>query len=398
MSLSAYVPKTVHTRSAFATLLKQSKFSSFDRTIGQVYTTHGGDAHRGNWGFKRPLPLRRRGAYITVKNVDTPEYQTEWSSAEPQALWMKNWDELKITPQLAKETGFGEDGTKELIMDSDYVPKPQNARLWRQAYIPNLDVMTRQEFKEYLEQIRTSRDSFCKNQQTSRGGGSPEEVSFYQLSNRNSQTAWQDEYARTVSRERRSDPRNKEIEHMPHSSGGLTYAHYSPLQTFIMTKERKGRLAEEYKGKDRNSLFYVASFAGMGGYVQKQHAGVARPMVWEDPNHTGEVMIRPQKAIIQRLPNVVGWVRQGLKGAKLNMDLRVWDGQSHSRSNPHPLGSREYIAAEASTSFVGRQSPFSSANKKAIDKMVANSRASRRQSSDTLNVLKKIVRAHEDFS
>ncbi|KIJ16872.1 hypothetical protein PAXINDRAFT_168314 [Paxillus involutus ATCC 200175] len=385
MSLSAYVPTTAPIRSTFATLLKQSKFSSFDRTIGQVYTTHGGDAQRGNWGFKRPLPLRRRGAYITVKNVDTPEHQTEWSSAEPQALWMKNWDELKITPQLAKETGYVEDGPNEFITDSDYLPKSQDARLWRQAYIPNLDVMTRQEFKEYLEQIRTSRNSFYKNRKTSQAS----ESSFYQLSNRNHQTAWQDEYARQVSRARRSDPRNKEIEHMPHSSGGLTYSHYSPLQTFMMTRERKGRLVEEHKGKDKNLMHYVASFGGMAGYVQKKNAGVERPMVWEDPKRTGQVMIRPQKAMIERLPNVVGWERQGLKGARLAMDLRVWDGPSHDRSNPHPLGSRKYIAAEPQTAFVPTRLHFGSARKTTIHKAVAASHQS------TINVLNRIVKNQE---
>lgn len=92
-------------------------------------------------------------------------------------------------------------------------------------------------------------------------------------------------------------------------------------------------------------MCYVASFAGMAGRVQRKHAGLARPVVWEDPNRTGEVMIRPQKALVKGWPIVVG-ERQGLKAAKLDMDLRVWDEQSHFRSNPHPPGSREYIAAE----------------------------------------------------
>ena len=112
-----------------------------------------------------------------------------------------------------------------------------------------------------------------------------------------------------------------------------------------MTKERKGRLADDWRGRDKNMMGYVASFAGIAGFVQRKHAGLARPVVWDDPSHTGEVMIRPQKVEVKGWPMVVG-ERQGLKAADVEMDLRVWDEQSHFRSNPHLPGSREYIAAE----------------------------------------------------
>ncbi|KAG6336926.1 hypothetical protein ID866_2164 [Astraeus odoratus] len=328
--------------SPFAHLFKQSKFSSFDRHIAQVYTTHGGDAHRGNWGFKRPLPLRRRGAYVTVKNVDTPEYQTEWNSAEPQALWMKNWDQLQMTPQWSHGGSFLlAHEARDNIQESDYCPKQQDAPSWRRAYIPNLDAMSRDEFRKHLAQIQAHRHKFHKEVQVKKGAG----LSPYQLSN--SYTAgWDDFYAQLLCRERRTNPRSREIEHMPHSNGGLTYAQYTPLQTFLMTREHKGRLTEEYIGKDKKKLFYLASFAGMAGIVQKHHAGIARPMVWDDPQRTGEVMLRPQNAFIHRLPVVVGKIRQGLKATRMDMELRVWDGESHSRSNPHPPGSRRYIAAE----------------------------------------------------
>lgn len=334
------MPSSPLTRSTFGTLLKHSKFSSFDPRISQVYTTHGGDAHRGHWGFKRPLPLRRRGAYITVKNVDTPEYQTEWNSAEPQALWVKNWAELKITPQ---KPWFGEDSAEEHILDSDYIPQTQSPDHWRQSYIPNLETMTRKEFAQYLGKIRACRSTFIQQ----RIAREPfDDVTSYQLSNLNkSSTPWHDLIAAQFSRQRRSNPRSREIEHLPHSSGGLSYAQYSPLQTFLMTKERKGRLADDWRGKDRNMMYYVASFAGMAGRVQRKHAGLARPVVWDDPDHTGEVMIRPQKVDVKGWPVVVGQ-RQGLKAARVDMDLRVWDEQSHFRSNPHPPGSPEYIAAE----------------------------------------------------
>ncbi|KAL4067833.1 mitochondrial ribosomal protein subunit-domain-containing protein [Scleroderma citrinum] len=334
--------------SPFAQLFKQSKFASFDRHIAQVYTTHGGNAHRGDWGFKRPLSIRRRGAYITVKNVDTTEYQTEWSSAEPQAVWMKNWDQLQISPQLS-DGGHGSYASPEQLRDhiqeSDYLPNQRDPSTWRRHYIPNLESMTPVEFRKYLDQIQAHRRKFYKVTQANQASKGRVTSSFYQLSN-SYPTGWDDLYAQHLSTERRTNPRCRQIEHAPHRNGGLSYANYTPLQTFLMTKERKGRMVEEYIGKDNKKLFYVASFAGMGGIVQKHNAGIAQPMVWDDPRRTGEAMLRPQNVIVHRLPNVVGRVRQGLKAAKMDMELRVWNGQSHSRSNPHPPGSRQYIAAE----------------------------------------------------
>ena len=199
--------------------------------------------------------------------------------------------------------------------------------------------MTRKEFADYLNKIRAFRDTFLK-QWTARQR--LDAVTSYQLSNMSKpSTSWHDLVATRFSKQRRSNPRSKEIEHLPHPSGGLSYAKYSPLQTLLMTKERKGRLADE----ENRRVGYVASFAGMAGTVQRKHAGIARAMVWEDPNRTGEVMIRPQKAVVGRWPMVVG-ERQGLKAAKVDLELRVCDEQSHFRSNPHSPGSPEYIAAE----------------------------------------------------
>ncbi|KAI6028602.1 mitochondrial ribosomal protein subunit-domain-containing protein [Pisolithus orientalis] len=368
--------------SSFGQLLKQSKFSSFDTRIAQVYTTHGGDAHRGDWGFKRPLSIRRRGAFITVKNVDTPEHQTEWSSAEPQALWMKNWDELQITPQWSHHASAEE--PRDHVQESDYLPNQRDPSTWRPPCVPNLDAMTREEFRKYLARIQAHRDQFHKETQAKKGvpGLSP-----YQLSNTYT-TGWDDLYAQYLSKRRREDPRSRRIEHLPHRNGGLSYANYTPLQTFLMTKERKGRLVDEYVGKDRKKLFYVASFAGMAGIVQKHHAVLAQPMVWDDPQRTGQVMLRPQNAVLHRLPNVVGRVRQGLKATKMDMELKVSDRQSHVRSNPYPPGSRQYIAAEPLGS--------ASSRRRRMDDAAARSRARLSPSTGvTLGILSNIIRKED---
>src|ERR1700722_3029272 len=114
--------------SAFAVLLRQSKFASFDPAIAQVYQTHGGDAFRGNWGLKRPLALRRRTAMITVSSVDSRYQQTEWESGEGKARLVKKLEELDTDFELGEretttswvqvQARFAE----QWLVDSEFAP------------------------------------------------------------------------------------------------------------------------------------------------------------------------------------------------------------------------------------------------------------------------------------
>ncbi|KAH7914027.1 mitochondrial ribosomal protein subunit-domain-containing protein [Hygrophoropsis aurantiaca] len=350
MSLAAYVPKVTTGSSPFANLIKQSKFATFDPQIAQVYTTSGGDAFRGNWGFKRPLPIRRRAAYITVKAVDTKEKQTEWNSAEMQGLWIKNWGELKLEAERSSgnRAGLGpsqgHDGV-HWIADSDYAPNTTHPSTWRTAMVPNIHAMNRTEFQNHVEHTRSERKDFYEFLQTQHNAKSRNK-SFYQLANgQNRSSAWHDAWERNKSQKRRLDPRSRDMEEVPHRTAGLSYCHYSPLQTFLMTEPRKGRLVEEEKGDKRASSRYVASFAGMGAIVPKGSEGMNRVMEYGDPSRTGEMKFRAQSAALRKAPVVVGLKREGLKAATMDLYLREWESPNHARSNTHKPGSREYVGA-----------------------------------------------------
>ncbi|EMD38138.1 hypothetical protein CERSUDRAFT_82375 [Gelatoporia subvermispora B] len=120
--------------SQFAALLRRSKFASFDPEIAQVYTSHNGNVHRGNWGFKRPLALRRRNAYITMKTVDSSEQQTEWERGESQARWIKMWDEIGVSAELKIgrwQSTLGDSSEAPWDIDSEFgsSPFPQVVRV-----------------------------------------------------------------------------------------------------------------------------------------------------------------------------------------------------------------------------------------------------------------------------
>ncbi|KAG1808561.1 hypothetical protein EV424DRAFT_1273287, partial [Suillus variegatus] len=322
-------------QSPFATLLKRSKFSSFDPRIAQVYTTHGGDAHRGNWGFKRPLPIRRRGAYITVKAVDSLEQQTEWNSAEPQAMWMKNWDELQLNPRSEELRRPSSEDSGDMV-DSEYAPMRMDPQCWRSPAVPNVHAMSNSEFKKYLMKADSSKESSTPKGLSKAKKAPPEKLpTDYSL----------DDFAMWESEGVRERPRSRSLESVPHRSAGLHYSHFSSLQTYLSTKEHKGRLVEEVKGDKGKPIYFVASYAGMGTLVQQKNKGVGNVMTWGDPSKTGVTNLRPESVVLEKAPEVV-YKRQGLKAAKLSMTAFANDAQSHSQSNTHRPGSLEYITAE----------------------------------------------------
>lgn len=357
-------------QSPFATLLKRSKFSSFDPLIAQVYTTHGGDAHRGNWGLKRPLPIRRRGAYITVKAVDSLEQQTEWNSAEPQAMWMKNWNELQINPTLDRRSSGEASGD---MVDSEYAPMRMDPKFWRLSTVPNIQAMSNSEFKKYVEHIRRKRGFFFEHQtmkakalkkqkemkeREDEVASKETKVDLSKDSFRGKKASPEklptdyslDDFAMWESEGIRENPRSRSLESVPHRSSGLHYSHFSALQTYLSTNDHKGRLVEENKGDRGKPLYYVASYAGMGTIVKQKNSGVGKVMTWGDASKTGGVKLRPESVSLEKAPEVV-YKRQGLKAAKLLMTAFVKDAQSHSQSNNHRPGSLGYITAEPLKSF-----------------------------------------------
>ncbi|KAG2067491.1 hypothetical protein BDR04DRAFT_1104898 [Suillus decipiens] len=404
-------------QSPFATLFKRSKFSSFDPRIAQVYTTHGGDAHRGNWGFKRPLPIRRRGAYITVKAVDSLEQQTEWNSAEPQAMWMKNWDELQINP-TSEESRRGSGEVSGDMVDSEYAPMRTDPISWRSSAVPNIRAMSNLEFKKYVAHIRRKREHFFEYQkmkaealkkqkemkEIEEGASNEMKADPYKRSSISRRSPKEkkappeklrtdyslDDFAKWESKGIREHPRSRSLESVPHRSAGLHYSHFSPLQTYLSTKEHKGRLVEEVKGDRGKALYFVASYAGMGTIVQQRNKGLGNVMMWGDASKTGVTKLRPESVLLEKAPEVV-YKRQGLKAAKLSMTAFANDVQSHTQSNTHRPGSLEYITAEPASTFANH-TPYPKRVAK-FDSIVRRSTQPlpRAQSETTLDFLQGIL-------
>jgi hypothetical protein len=341
--------------SPFATLLRRSKFATYDPRIAQVFTAYGGHAHRGNWGFKRPIGVRRRGAFITVKSVDTPAQQTEWNSGEGQAKWIQNWEELNHEAALRPFTRWhqmaGSAQSHEFV-DSGLAPMESGAEEgekdgWKPQVVRNIHAMSPKEFKTYLEELREKRPAFMEFLR--RKGESNLMLvnkSSFQLAQQ--QRSDHVEFIVEETSKAVNSMDSRVIDPVPHKTGGALYSHPSLLQTFLTTKPQPGRILTDGKRFSRSPETYVASFAGMTRTVLKKHSSGVQRMNWSNPGGDSRAVtqFRPENGYFKGIPRVVGKNRQGVKGVKSVVVLRnVPSKPDFGRSNSHMPGSLAYVAA-----------------------------------------------------
>jgi hypothetical protein len=339
--------------SPFSCLLRRSKFASYDPSIGQVYTTYDGNAYRGNWGFKRPLALRKRDKFISVEAVDSPEQQTEWSPRESEARFIKRWEEVAPEPtvreawdshcmnsrpvhqaELAKEDKNGNIVNPAVYRQLDGSPNKQYV-----APGPLVSSMSTRVFNRYLDKLRRQRPEFLEFLSQEAKGSTQRQTaarhlvapSAYEQSALGSAEMVRRRFLQKQSNTRYESPDSHAIEQRPHRNGALFYEHTSQLTHFFTTIEQPGRLLEKH-GKDRRGN-PQASFAGMAVNV--------KPPI---RHSEGESKLRIVETILKQAPNVVSAQPQGLNGAIIDTSVVEVSNLHMTRANPFPPGSRAYIA------------------------------------------------------
>ena len=337
--------------SPFATLLRRSKFASFDPRIGQVYTTYGGNAYRGNWGLKRPLAIRRRGATITVNSVDTSAQQTEWNSGEKQHRFIKHWEELNHESVISPKTlanSIGPAVTREWV-DSEYAPTKEIGPSRPQA-VRNIHSMSPRQFRAYLEKLRKMRPAFIEFLRE-RAENDPrlEGKSLYEIAQLDGEY-----HADFISRETHKSihtVESRQIETIPHKTGGLLYSHPSRLQTYLTTKPQPGRILTDAIRRAKAPEGYLAAFAGAIHWVLKANASGIEKMKWTEGRDTTKSVgqFRMAEPVLRQIPRIVGVNKQGIKGFKARLEAQAAPkDEERNRSNTHLPGSLDYINAAPS--------------------------------------------------
>lgn len=338
-----------HSPSPFACLLRRSKFASYDPTIAQVYTTYDGNAYRGNWGFKRPLAIRKRDKFISVEAVDSPEQQTEWSPRELEARFIKRWEEVASEPSVREAWDSHCTGSRP-VHKAELAKEDQNGNIVNPVVQRQLDEspnkqyvapgplvasMPTRVFNRYLDKLRRQRPEFLEFlsqeaqhlTQTARHLVAP---SAYEQSALGSAEMVRRRFLQKQSHTRYESPNSRAIEQRPHRNGGLSYAHTSQLTHFFTTTEQPGRLLDKHGNDRRRSP--QASFAGMAVNV--------KPPIYPE----GDSKLRIVETVLKQAPSVVSAQPQGLDSAIIDTTVIDVANLQMTRANPFPPGSRAYIA------------------------------------------------------
>ncbi|TFY60944.1 hypothetical protein EVG20_g7235 [Dentipellis fragilis] len=363
--------------------------------IAQVYTTYDGDAHRGNWGLKRPLPLRARDRYITVQSVDSREQQTEWKHAQGEARWIKRWDELGVQPKAQglwdQQTGRGQSA---FVMDSDFAlatrdavsSKSKAARLSadgtpmgeaelkaredaerlrekeHETAAPNVAAMSEREFQRYLEDIRAQRPEFKKflqeqYAQSLLSGGKQKLKVASRLSEEfalGSAPQIRKGFLKKYACKLYSSPESTIIGQQPHSSGGATYAKISPLTTYYTTKPQPGRVLA-FKGAGAETK--GASFAGMVSHING----------WVSPTRgSDKISVRLASARLIAPPQTVAEHPAGLDFVRMTTKVSDQAQLDRLRTITVQPGTREYIQLRPTGQ--GRRSTIANMTQRSIPK------------------------------
>ncbi|EED82465.1 predicted protein [Postia placenta Mad-698-R] len=348
--------------SQFAALLRQSKFASFDPKIGQVYASFGGDAHRGNWGLKRPLPLRRRKATVTVRAVDSRQQQTEWKSAEQQHRWIQMWDEAGVSPRVPEggpwSRRLGQLGGVQWDIDSEFGTSTRDgvqddggmagALSDKSMAIPNIEAMSEKEFERYLEKLRELRPAFRDFVLSKKVPDWPVQSLWQQSANPSE--LHKHFLANQAHKAYNNNPDARVIEQQPQRYGGLTYAKVPPLQSRFLNKPAPGRALQLSSMSD-----VVASFAGSTVVLSKHRVDDLHPVDWETlgdaNNEKGQGVVRNmriQNARILDAPAVVAEKPGTLTSTRLLLGASVDppEDRQHDQSNTNRPGSREYVGQQ----------------------------------------------------
>ena len=377
MATAAAAAKGVTSPSPFATVLRRSKFASYDPKIGQIYTTFGGDSHRGNYGLKRPLALRTRQPFITVAAVDSLQQQTEWSHAEKEARWIRKAAEVSRTPEVVHGGDLwkklGPDAVFQWRVDSDFAlgAEGSDAALGakkNRKNIHNIDAMTPKQFRKYLENLRALRPAFreflaaerAKTVETEPtiltnpppGRNKVQARSSNLLEQSIHPTNFHKGFLSKHMAERIDNPKSLIVEQDVHPNGALSYTHLTDLEHYFWRKPLPGRAV----GKGRS---LVVSFAGSNTRLPLNKSEGIQPTDWKSlvergvDTGRGISKFRVSQVEVSAPPRVVGHKPEGIE----DMDVKTYVS-SHGqldivRANPHLPWTREYVSQVSDAPITG---------------------------------------------
>jgi len=361
--------------STFATLLRRSKFASYDPLIAQVYTTYDGHAHRGNWGLKRPLTLtKRKGSHRTIKSIDSRAQQTEWYTADQPTRWLRSAVEFGKQPEVVEGHWFENMGRQVIsTSDSEYSaassssPSPfgpyvcrgqhgwQSSDKNRLAFSqgPNQAAMSPQQFEKYIGWLRSLRPEFRKfdrrehqRQPKSRTKKKNESLlppPFVTA------TAFLHERANASF----TNIHSLDLRPSPHHNAAFTYASSTEITNKFLYHPVPGRKLPTTRESSRPNYatFFVSGMIGSGSHDLERQGPHS---LTDSKSHEKPFKLNAVSLQLVKPPTVID--PQGATGFRsAKMSLKIADASIISKlmSNNKPPGSPAYIAHDDSITGPG---------------------------------------------
>ncbi|CAE6416677.1 unnamed protein product [Rhizoctonia solani] len=373
------------TPSAFSTLLRRSKFASYDPTINQAYTSYGGFAHRGHWGTKRDLPGKRkhkvqdplvsssggrgsarRNPVAFISALDSSEGQTEWSSAEKDVRWLRRLEELGSGTRLNDTSAWSKrvgnsSGRAIGNVDSEFGSSESETSQQMSSALPNIQSMSERQFKSYITKLRGQREEFHKFLQdtgvkSEEGENRPLPMYAYAQVTSTHHTR----FLAHMNHEAAIQPTSNTLAPVPHPSGGLDYLNPTPLMSqLLFPNPVKGRYVQSPERNPKMSLFQkydgtaVVSVAGYNAILQSDESSAATQAVnwnklaerdFSQPPEQASSDYRVEGMELYEVPSVVGKSRQGIQSADIKIRVRDYSKRRFERANPHRPGTFEYVS------------------------------------------------------
>ncbi|CAE6522520.1 unnamed protein product [Rhizoctonia solani] len=371
--------------SAFSTLLRRSKFASYDPAINQVYTSYGGFAHRGHWGTKRDLPVKRkhkvqdplvsssggrgsarRNPVAFISALDSSEGQTEWASAEKDARWLRRLEELgsgtRLNDMSAWSKRVGNSGGRAIgNVDSEFGSSESENSQQMSSALPNIQAMSERQFKSYIAKLRGQREQFHGFLQeagvkSEEGKGRP--LAMY--AHAQVQSTYHTRFLAHINHEAAIQPTSNTLTPVPHPSGGLDYLNPTPLMSqLLFPNPVKGRYVQSPERHTRAGLppkfdsTAVVSVAGYNAILQPDESSAATQAVNWNKLAERDFSQSPEQASsdyrvenleLYEVPSVVGKSRQGIQSAEIKIRVRDYSKRPQERANPHRPGTFEYVS------------------------------------------------------
>lgn len=176
---------------SFPSLLRRSKFATYDPLISRIYTSPSHSSKRGDWGFKYSLPpstsARPRPKYLKVDKLVGEVRGGEYNSGEKEARFVERWGDGRFgwvssssnrskqpEDNYRQQHGVKDGSYAGLFKNSNKVNKDDfialdetmenggsgsGSNVPPPKFMPDIEIMSERQFEAYLDQVREYRSS-----------------------------------------------------------------------------------------------------------------------------------------------------------------------------------------------------------------------------------------------